>query len=314
MGGAPERLGGGRRPYAFLMPSFRHKGRRIAYTEHGSGPRVVVLIPGLLFSQRMQEPLARALAASGNRAVTIDPLGHGASDRPAETWAYSMNEYGREVVALLDHLDVTEAVVGGASLGANTTLEVASIAPQRVRGMVVEMPVLEAALIGCAIAFTPLMCALSFGAPAMRGVAAMARVAPRRGVPFLGELLLDWVSQDPGPSAKVLQGLFFGRVAPHRDERRTFLAPTLVIGHRRDPVHPFSDAGLLADELPNARLVDADSILELRTRPERLTGEIAGFVDECWRPRERRHTERRSGDRRKASSRRRTASRRAASA
>ena len=39
---------------------------------------------------------------------------------------------------------------------------------------------------------------------------------------------------------------------------------------------------MLADELPNARLLEADSILELRLAPERLTAEIAGFLDECW--------------------------------
>ena len=97
--------------------------------------------------------------------------------------------------------------------------------------------------------------------------------------------MVDWVSQDPGPSAAVLQGLFFGRIAPHRTERRTFEAPALVIGHPRDPVHPFSDADMLAAELPNGRLLNADSILELRTRPERLTGEIAAFVDDCWKTR-----------------------------
>ena len=59
---------------------------------------------------------------------------------------------------------------------------------------------------------------------------------------------------------------------------------TLIIGHPRDPVHPFSDADELARELRNARLVDANSILELRLAPERLTPEIARFVDECWRP------------------------------
>ena len=32
-------------------------------------------------------------------------------------------------------------------------------------------------------------------------------------------ILLDWVRQDPGPSAAVIQGLFFGRVAPPRSER-----------------------------------------------------------------------------------------------
>jgi hypothetical protein len=82
----------------------------------------------------------------------------------------------------------------------------------------------------------------------------------------------------------VLQGLFFGRVAPPMSERVTFEAPTLVIGHPRDPVHPFSDADALARELTNARLVDASSIIELRVRPERLTGEICDFVDSCWKP------------------------------
>jgi hypothetical protein len=42
---------------------------------------------------------------------------------------------------------------------------------------------------------------------------------------------------------------------------------------------------MLASELPDARLLEADSIVELRVRPERLTGEIAAFVEECWRPR-----------------------------
>jgi hypothetical protein len=58
-----------------------------------------------------------------------------------------------------------------------------------------------------------------------------------------------------------------------------------VIGHRHDIVHPFSDAGMLAGELPESRLMQASSILELRVRPERLTGEIAAFVEECCKPR-----------------------------
>jgi pimeloyl-ACP methyl ester carboxylesterase len=82
----------------------------------------------------------------------------------------------------------------------------------------------------------------------------------------------------------VLQGQFFGRVAPHPSERRTFQTPALVLGHRRDPVHPFSDAGHLAEELPNARLIEADSLMELRLTPERLTGEIADFLEEVWAP------------------------------
>jgi pimeloyl-ACP methyl ester carboxylesterase len=265
--------------------TFRHGGQRLAYTTYGEGPRLTVLLHGLLFSQRMHAELAQALAARGNRVVTLDLLGHGRSDRPTDMWRYSMTEFGREVVALLDHLGADEAVVMGTSLGANATLEVASLAPERLRGMVIEMPVLDNALLASAIAFTPLMLGLTFGRPVARLVASAARAVPSRGVPWQVDILLDWVRQDPEPSAAVIQGLFFGRVAPHRSERRTFEAPALVIGHRHDAIHPFSDAGMLADELPNARLLQADSIVELRIAPERLTGEIATFLDECWRPR-----------------------------
>jgi pimeloyl-ACP methyl ester carboxylesterase len=116
----------------------------------------------------------------------------------------------------------------------------------------------------------------------MRLLQRAANLVPRDRLPLLGEVALDTVRQDPGPSAAVLEGLFFGRIAPHRRERRTFSMPTLVIGHTRDPVHPFSDAGMLADELPNARLLEASSLLELRIAPKRLTDEIAAFIDECW--------------------------------
>jgi pimeloyl-ACP methyl ester carboxylesterase len=265
--------------------SFLHGGQRLAYTSYGEGARVIVLLHGLLFSQRMHETLARSLAGRGHRVVTLDLLGHGASDRPTDMWRYSMPEFGRDVVALLDHLDIAEAVVMGTSLGANTTLEVASLAPERLRGMVIEMPVLDNALPAAAIAFTPLLLGLTFGAPAARMLARAAQRVPSRGVPWQLDILVDWVRQDPGPSAAVIQGLFFGRTAPPREERRTFEAPALVIGHRHDIVHPFSDAGMLADELPNARLLQASSLLELRVAPERLTGEIAAFLDECWRPR-----------------------------
>jgi len=265
--------------------SFRHGGQRLAYSSYGDGARVTVLVHGLLFSRYMHDALARALADRGHRVITLDLLGHGESDRPPDMWRYSMTEFGREVVALLDHLDVDEAVVMGTSLGANTTLEVASLAPGRVRGMVIEMPVLDHALVGCAIAFAPLLLALTFGAPAMRALARAARMVPARRLPWQVDILLDWIRQDPEPSAAVVQGLFFGRTAPHRTERRTFEAPTLVIGHQYDLIHPFSDAGMLVDELPNGRLLQASSIVELRLAPDRLTDEIAAFLDECWRPR-----------------------------
>src|SRR5450631_2000387 len=78
--------GGGRLyPVHQEMGNFRYEGHRLAYTVHGRGDRTTVLLPGLLLSQKMQTPLARALAARGHRVITLDPLGHGASDRPRES-------------------------------------------------------------------------------------------------------------------------------------------------------------------------------------------------------------------------------------
>ena len=45
------------------MPTFVHAGQRLSYEVHGEGPRSVVLLPGLLFS----EPHARAACARPRR-------------------------------------------------------------------------------------------------------------------------------------------------------------------------------------------------------------------------------------------------------
>jgi pimeloyl-ACP methyl ester carboxylesterase len=271
------------RSMAARRHTFRHNGYKLVYDEYGSGPRPLVLLPGLLLSRKMHAPLAEALAARGSHVYTLDFLGHGESDRPRDLARYTMPLLGDQVLALLDHLELDEVVLGGTSLGANVSLDVMSREPERLRGAIIEMPVLDNALLGCAIAFTPLLIYLTFGSPIAKAVGRVARLVPR-GSHNLIDVGLDWISQDPGPSSAVIQGLFFGRTAPPRSERAQMETPSLVIGHPRDPVHPFSDADALARELRNARLVDANSIVELRLAPDRLTNEIARFVDECWRP------------------------------
>jgi pimeloyl-ACP methyl ester carboxylesterase len=91
---------------------------------------------------------------------------------------------------------------------------------------------------------------------------------------------------EPEAIAAVLHGILVGPVAPEIEERCAIAAPTLIIGHEHDLIHPFSDAENLAQQIPDARLVHARSMFELRLAPERLTGEIVGFLDEVFSPRE----------------------------
>jgi len=257
--------------------SFEHRGLRIAYREYGSGSRVIVLVHGLLMDGRMFGKLAPALARRGHRVIALDLPGHGASEQPLEMGAYSMTLFGRDVVALLDHLGADEAVVGGTSLGANVALETAVAAPDRVRALVLEMPVLEKGIVAAAALFVPLALALRVSQRSMRAVAALTRRIPRSL--FLADLFIDFVRRDPAASLAVLDGLCFGRIAPPAEERRRLEHPTLVIGHPSDPVHPFSDADRTARELGRARLLIARSIAEWRVRPARLDAELGAFLD-----------------------------------
>src|SRR2546421_509011 len=191
---------------AIRTGEFRHEGFRLVYSDYGSGTKPFVLIPGLLLPRAMHDPLARTLAERGNRVITLDPLGHGESDRPADMWRYTMSLLAEQVVGLMDHLELEEAVVGGTSLGANITLETCVLAPDRVRGAVIEMPVLDNALLGCAIAFAPLLVYLTAGLPVARVVSSLIRLVPRTPSELLN-VGLDWAGQDPKPSGAYLQGL-----------------------------------------------------------------------------------------------------------
>jgi pimeloyl-ACP methyl ester carboxylesterase len=262
------------------MPEFRHQGRRISYDEYGEGDRPIVLVHGLLLNRHMFDRLGPAMAARGNRVITVDLLGHGASERPPEMVNYAMSFFAQQVVGLLDHLEIEQAVIGGTSLGANTTLTVAKESPERVKAMMIEMAVLDNALLAVGAIFTPLLAGLRFGEPLWKGAAALARKIPRTN--FLIDIWLDTIRQDPVPSAAVLEGLFLSASAPHHDERVKMKQPALVIGHRADPLHPFSDSGMLAEELPNARLLIANSILEWRISPDRLDNELGEFLDDVW--------------------------------
>jgi pimeloyl-ACP methyl ester carboxylesterase len=262
------------------MTEFGYDGHRIRYDSYGEGERVVILAHGLLMNRRMFSRLGPVLAERGNRAICVDLLGHGRSDRPDDLRQYTMPLFARQVSKLIDHLRIESAVVGGTSLGANVALELAAHEPEKVRGLVIEMPVLDNALTGVAAFFTPIMLGLRFGRPVYELASRLTSAVPRTN--YLIDMGLDVLRQRPGPSLAVLEGLLLGETAPHREERRMIEQPALIVGHTRDPVHPFSDSGMLAEELKNATLIEANSILEWRLTPRRLDDELSAFLDRVW--------------------------------
>ena len=272
-----ETTGGG----SSTRRSFRWNGHRLAYESYGHGDRVLVLLHGLLMDARLNRGVARALAARGHRVVLLDLLGHGESDKPHHAADLRVDVYTEQVVALLDHLGCDRAAIGGLSLGANVSLQVAARHPQRVQGLVIEMPVLERAVPAAALTFVPALLAVHYAIPVARAASWVARRVSLVSGDLLAGLLAPLASP-PEVTTAVLHGILVGPTVPTIEARRSIRAPALVLGHRADLIHPFSDAEALVRQLPMARLVEAGSIVELRLRPARLLAEIERFLAEAW--------------------------------
>ncbi len=261
--------------------AFTWNGRTLAYEVYGAGERWVVLLHGLLIDSRANRGLARSLAARGHKVVLLDLLGHGGSDKPEHAAEYRMDVYAEQVVALLDDIGVERAVVGGMSLGANVALHVAARHPERVQGLLLEMPVLERAVPAAALTFVPALLAMHYARPVVRVLGRLvARLGGERD-DALGALLAPVIAP-PGATTAVLHGILVGPTVPTVDDRRGIAAPTLVLGHHADFIHPFSDAEAVTRQIPGARLVQAGSIVSLRLGHPRLLDEIDRFLTDVW--------------------------------
>ena len=260
---------------------FTYHGHRLVYDTYGEGDHLVVYLHGLLVDSDLNRGIATALAACGNRVVLLDLLGHGRSDKPTHATDYRIDAYADQVIALLDELGAPAAVLGGMSLGANVSLFTAAAHPDRVSGLVLEMPVLEWAVPSAAMLFVPLLLAVHYARSVVGVAAAAFRRLPSTGSSSI-DSLVHAAGLPPETMAAILHGVLVGPVAPTLEERSAIDAPALVLGHRNDLIHPFDDAANLTDQLPNATLLTAASPLELRRRPERLVPLIAEFLDGIW--------------------------------
>jgi pimeloyl-ACP methyl ester carboxylesterase len=254
---------------------------RLNYEIYGSGDRVLIWLHGLLLDANLSRSLARALAARGNRVILLDLLGHGRSDKPRHASPHRMDLYAEQVLCLLDELALDQVVLGGVSLGTNVSLLATVRAPERVRGLILEMPVLERAVPAAALVFLPLLLEAHYARPVLRLFSwAVSRLPATRFGPL--DSLIGAVASDPDEIAAVLHGVLLGPIAPTVEQRRSIAAPALVLGHGIDLIHSLGDARHLARQLPDARLIRTRTFAELWVRPGRLTAEITEFLDRVW--------------------------------
>ncbi|MEY4749623.1 MAG: hypothetical protein RIQ60_1837 [Pseudomonadota bacterium] len=257
-------------------------GVRLAFEDVGSGQ--VLLWQHGLGADRGQ-PAEVCPELPGWRRITLECRGHGCSEL-GDPARLTIAQFADDALALLDHLGVAQAVVGGISLGAGIGLRLAALHPTRVRSLLLARPAWV-------------------DAPAGESQAAYVEVAElieRLGVvegarQFEGSPRLARIEQVAPDNARSLRW-FFTRARPDTTvallsriprqwpgftlvQLQQIGAPTLVIGNDQDDAHPLAHARRLADMLPRARLVQITSkSLDRAAHVAEFRAALAAFVQE----------------------------------
>lgn len=119
-------------------------GARLGFSDSGSGLPIVFLHPTPL-DRDFWRPLSQQLPKV--RAIAPDLRGHGISElgsdlpvgefsRVPDVPVLTMKQLATDVLALLDHLQLSTAILAGCSIGGYALLEVWRKAPERVRGLI----------------------------------------------------------------------------------------------------------------------------------------------------------------------------------
>lgn len=264
-------------PVAVRGGQFTVAGHQLAYELYGDSGIPCVLVHGILLDSLLNRDLAVRFAAAGYRVALLDLLGHGRSDKPHDPKEHRVDFYADQLLALMDHLGWERALIGGISLGAMTSITAAAKAPERVAGLFLEMPVMEWSAPWAAVILAPMLVATRYGRLLYRRFAQLMAQLPRPRSAWMASGM-NALSADPRVVAAILHGVLVGPMVPPVAARRALDMPTLIVGHWGDKLHEYRDARALAQQMPNARLLSARHILELRTQPSRLWPQIEDFL------------------------------------
>jgi pimeloyl-ACP methyl ester carboxylesterase len=246
------------------MSTFHRDGLNFYFEEYGSG------IP-LVFSHGLSGNADQAKelvgAVPGYRLIFYDNRGHGKTRDPGNIANLNFPTMADDVLTLMDHLAIKQAVIGGVSMGAAIALAFCLAYPRRTLATILARP---------AWLNQPEPANLEMF-PAIAAMIEDAGIENARHQFEQSAIYAAWKESHP-PAATMIDGFFAGRTpeaivaayqaiprsVPYRSpvELQRITAPVLVLANRRDPVHPFEYAETLAAAIPNAQLKEFPSKTE----------------------------------------------------
>ena len=243
------------------MPQFDHDGIQFNYRDEGTG-QPFFFQHGL--GADVTQPFGLFEPPAGIRLIAFDARGHGSTRPLGDPSKLCFQVFGNDLAALMDHLRIGHAIVGGISMGAALALHFAVRWPARVDALVLSRPAWLEAPCPWNVKMFTLVSELirKFGAP--QGLVEF------RKTPEYLEALAKWPdvanslsSQFQNPrveeTAPKLERIIKDSPHPNRASWAALRVPTLVLGNRLDPVHPFEYAEELARAIPGAQFREITS-------------------------------------------------------
>ncbi len=233
------------------MPIAEINTTRIAYSLEGqAGAPVLVLSNSLGTTRDMWQ--AQAVLQREFRILRYDTRGHGESAVPAGP--YTIDQLGRDVVSLLDHLEIAQAAFCGVSMGGVTDQWLGVHAPERVSRLVVAN---TAARVGTEQAWRDRAALVR-----AQGLGPIAQATPAR---WFTPDFIETCSDRVGALLDTLRGLSPEgyaaccealATADLRTDISRITVPVLVVAGLHDPVTTPADADFIAGQIPGAQRVD----------------------------------------------------------
>ena len=270
------------------MPYLRTDDRvKIYYEEHGSGTPLV-LAYGIGGNTDLWDVNTPALAAR-HRVVLWEPRGHARSESPEDPARYSFGRWVLDLKAVLDHLKIRTAHVGGLSLGGGIATRFTLRFPARVRSLLVTN---SSSAAGLPLSVDNLvMRARSIEVTLTQGMDAMAEFAMATNPNVVARLAID-------PGAKAEFYAYYRRLTPigYANALRALLAmdyiagdlpkirvPVILIGGDRDP--SLGPMRVMRKKIKGSRLIvlSPASHFANRDQPEAWNRAALGFLEQCDR-------------------------------
>jgi len=233
--------------------TFDREGTELFAMETGQGDALVFLHGGL--ADHRSTLLRLGSLAASHRVIAPDVR---ASGRSIFAGALSWDLLADDVAALLDHLRIARAVIGGASMGSAIATRFALRYPHRLRGLVLVMPAFAGRDLAPSLAQREAFALMDAHAQraVIEGIEAMRPLYERVPPPMRERAIGMMRSFDPASVAATTRLLVSGaQPFEHAVELAAIDAPAIVVPGT-DPEHPAEVATIYAEHLRNATLAD----------------------------------------------------------